>query len=130
MKSLDDNDEVKDDRVAGILRTVIVLHAAERAAVRAKIAVAEVRADVVAALAEGRCSTTRPRFLGEGGNDARRGREFAWDLAQSRAYVVELQLDGIVRVITILTPWHRADFIPEQGRSAVAEAFERARRVA
>jgi len=109
-------------------KAVIVLHAAERAAQRGGITVAEVRADVVDALAAGRCGTKRPHFLGEG-NDARPGRWFVWDQAQTRAFLFEPRLDGIVRVITTPTPW-RGDFIVDQGDGSVAQAFERAREVA
>jgi hypothetical protein len=116
--------------VSAKAQTIVIEHAAERAALRGGITVAEVRADVVAALAAGRCGTRRPAFLGAG-NDARSGRQFVWNDARTRAYVIDGPRDGTVRVvITALVPWHRADFIAEQGDGAVRQAFERARRAA
>lgn len=109
---------------------VVVEHGAERAALRGGITVAKVRADVVAALEAGRCDTSRPAFLGAG-NDARSGRQFVWNSARTRAYVIDGPLDGTVRVvITALVPWRRGDFVAEQGAGAVRQAFERAERAA
>jgi hypothetical protein len=109
---------------------VVIEHGAERAALRGRVTVAQVKDDVVAALEEGRCSTRRPAFLGAG-NDARGGRHFVWNKARTRAYIIDGPRDGTVRVvITALVPWDRDDFVAEQGDSALRQAFERARRVA
>ena len=105
-------------------QTVIVEHAAERAALRAGIGLAEIRADVIDALAAGRCDTKRPRFLSEG-SDARPGRRFVWNHERTRAYVIEGPTRDFTRVVTTLTSW-RTDFIAEQGANALRQAFERA----
>jgi hypothetical protein len=107
---------------------VIVEHAAERAALRAGIGLGEIRADVLAALSAGRCDTRRPPFLGYG-KDAQPGRRFAWDGADTRAFVIEGPSGDVVKVLTMLTSW-RTDFVAEQGASAFRQAFERARRAA
>jgi hypothetical protein len=115
--------------VSARAQMVVVEHAAERAALRGGITVAEVRADVVAALAAGRYGTRRPRFLGKG-NDAHSRRSFVWNAAHTRAYVIKRPPGGPVRVVvTVLTPW-RGDFIPEQGAGAMRQAFERAEQAA
>jgi hypothetical protein len=109
---------------------VVVEHGAERAAQRGGITVDEVRADVVAALAAGRCGTRRPVFLTPGKNAYAR-REFVWNAAQTRVYVIACLRGGMIRVVvTTLTPWRVGDFIPEQGATALGRAFERAERAA
>jgi hypothetical protein len=114
---------------AKVRQAVVVEHAAERAALRAGITVSEIRTDVVDALAAGRCGTRRPRFLGDG-NDAHSRREFVWNAAHTRAYVIKRPPGGPVRVVvTVLTSW-RSDFIAEQGVGAVQQAFERAQAAA
>jgi hypothetical protein len=102
---------------------VVLEHAAQQAELRAGLTPSEIREIVVDALAAGRFASRRPSFAGAG-RPAARQRSFVWDEADRVAFLIRARPDRAI-VVTALAGV-RNDFLPAQGPSAVARAFERA----
>jgi hypothetical protein len=105
------------------LAVVVLPHAAEQAERRTGLSPSEIRTIVVDALEAGRFASRRPPFL-SAGRPAIRGRTFVWDEGRSVAFLIRAREDRTIVMTALVGIAH--DFVPSQGATAIARAFERA----